>query len=144
MDERCSLRSRNAGFAAPSFLFSRLPHFTFISCVHQTTFWKKKKTYGKVFRGTTSERGVSELKNLIIALKMNKLSAYEEPEMRTKNCTNTNNHRKIFSVWKKYRVSRKCAHQTRALLTWCESSPYFELRNGFAIQIPGSWMAVAC
>jgi hypothetical protein len=40
------------------FLFSRLPHFVFISCAHQTTFRKKKKTYRNVL-GATNYGAVS-------------------------------------------------------------------------------------
>jgi hypothetical protein len=53
------------------FLFSPLPHFSFISCAHQTIFLKKKKTYGKFFGGTRSETGIFSSKNLNFSLKSN-------------------------------------------------------------------------
>jgi len=62
--------SRNTQYATRFFLFSPLPHFAFISCAHQTTFLKKKKTYGKFFVGTNSGRDTFSSKNLIFELKM--------------------------------------------------------------------------
>jgi len=47
-------RSRDMEHAPRSFLFSRPPFFDtlLISFPHQTTFLKKKKTYGNLFGGT--------------------------------------------------------------------------------------------
>jgi len=69
---RLLVRSRNTAHAPRSFFFSPLPHFVFISCAHQTTFLKKKKTYGNVFRGTCLQRGTSNLKNRLFKPKMTK------------------------------------------------------------------------
>jgi hypothetical protein len=46
-----------------------LSHFTFISCAHQTTFLKRKKTYGNVLSGTRLQTGASNCKNRIFGSK---------------------------------------------------------------------------
>jgi len=85
------LRLPEAELATRSFLFS-LPHFAFISCAHQTTFGKKKKTYGNVLCGMRLRRGASKSKNLIFESKTNKLMAFESDEVTTGTCEKTNIH----------------------------------------------------
>jgi len=85
------LRLPEAELATRSFLFS-LPHFAFISCAHQTTFGKKKKTYGNVFYGMRLRRGASNRKNLIFEPKTNKLMVLESDEVTTEACEKINIH----------------------------------------------------
>jgi len=78
--------------AAPAFLFSRLPLFTFISCAHQTTFRKKKKTHGKVFGGNPSPKTTSSLKISNLGPKTRELTTQKRRGKRRKKCKKINVH----------------------------------------------------
>jgi hypothetical protein len=57
-----------SAFRFPAFCFSLSP-------AHQTTFFKKKKTYGNLFKGTDSWAATSNKKNRVFRSKMIKKSA---------------------------------------------------------------------
>jgi hypothetical protein len=91
--ERWLLRPRDAERSSRSFLFSRLPHFVFISCAHQTIFLKKIKTHGDVFRGKGLKAGASDLKNRILSLKTAKLMSRQRKKIGASKRKNINIHR---------------------------------------------------
>jgi hypothetical protein len=83
--------SRDANDASRCFFFPPLPHFAFISCTHQTTFFKKRKTYGKFLGGTDSEGGTSDSKKVVFGLKTSGKMDRKGEAKTTRKCKSTNN-----------------------------------------------------
>jgi len=104
------LRVPEAELATRSFLFS-LPHFAFISCAHQTTFGKKKKTYGNVLCGMRWRRGASDRINRVFDPKMNKLMALETDDVTMETCEKTNLHGQNLIFKQFYGIANLCARK---------------------------------
>ena len=88
-------RRATRGFPASRFSLSRFPFFKprFISSAHQTTFFKKKKTYRNVFGGTAYWSATSRSKNRKNSSKMSLKRGCEYSFRSSEKCKIINSHR---------------------------------------------------